>query len=184
MECLHHISEVKSFPRTPHHLRDPIQRKALKFLMDIQESESPVIGMLFSSNFKITFIALGILSGDLLAVFKSANIQVMSVLKDVTLSPSFYFPSNLLSVPCLEYNTLSAQFHCVKAWTMLPEFEAVCHEYFLQPRSKNEYLMFTKALLERGHIAGAKNLLERTLAFKWPETYRYCFPTDRVQNGL
>ena len=114
-------------------------------------------------------------------MFKSANIQVMSVLKDVTLSPSFYFPSNLLSVPCLEYNTLSAQFHCVKAWTMLPEFEAVCHEYFLQPRSKNEYLMFTKALLERGHIAGAKNLLETTLAFKWPETYRYYSASQQTE---
>ena len=123
----------------------------------------------------------GILSGDLLAVFRDAKIQIHSALENITLSPSFYFPSNLLSVPCTDYTALSAQFHCVRAWTMLPDFEARCHNYFVQPRSKNEYLLFTKALLKRGRILDAKNLLEKTLQFKWPETYRYFQTPDPDQ---
>ena len=94
------------------------------------------------------------------------------VLENSVLSPSFYIPSNLLLIPGGYLLELAAQFDCIEAWTLLPQYELRCHEYFDQPRAKTDYLLFTKSLIKRGKIDQAKQLLLKTLEFKWSETHR------------
>ena len=115
----------------------------------------------------------GILSGLLIATLKTANSDFLPWLSELTFSPSFYMPHNLLHFPGLDFIHLAASLNNVKAWTLLPQYSERCQEYFTQPRAKNEYLLYTKALLERGDQEAAKQLLSKTLQFKWPETYRY-----------
>ena len=112
------------------------------------------------------------MSTQLLEVLLANNITVSEALDDTLLSPSFYLPSNLLQLSP-DFIHLAAQFNCLKAWTLIPEYTQRCHEYFEQPREKKEYLLFTKALLERNHLAEAKRILQKTVQFQWPETHRY-----------
>ena len=109
-----------------------------------------------------------------MATLKAAKIDLLPSLSHLLLSPSFYMPHNLLLLPGHEFIHLAASFNSLEAWTLLPQYSERCQEYFTHHRSKTEYLLFTKALLERGEHKNAKKLLTRTLQFEWPETHRYC----------
>lgn len=100
------------------------------------------------------------------------GIQFQPDLENCSLSPSFYIPSNLLLITGQAYLELAAQLNSIEAWTLLPQYELRCHEYFEYPRAKRDYLLFTKALLQRGNVSQAKDLLSKTLVFKWSETHR------------
>ena len=115
----------------------------------------------------------GILSEQLMVMLKTSKIDFIPVLPLLPLSPSFYMPHNLLLLTDPEFIHLAASFNSLEAWTLLSQYSERCQEYFKQPRSKPEYFLFTKALLERGDQESAKNFLAKTLQFEWPETYRY-----------
>jgi hypothetical protein len=83
-------------------------------------------------------------------------------------------PHNLLLLPDPEFIHLAASFNSLEAWTLLPQYSDRCQEYFTHHRSKTEYLLFTKALMERGDYKNAREILTKTLQFDWPETHRYC----------
>lgn len=100
------------------------------------------------------------------------KIRVIPVLNTVVLSPSFYSPSNLLRLNNMEFTNLAAQFVSTKAWFVLPDYAQRCQEYFEEPRQKAEYLMYTKSLLERGCVDAARDLLEKTVKYQWPETLK------------
>ena len=89
------------------------------------------------------------------------------------LSPAFYMPFNLLILCGREYTALAASFHCLDAWTKLPEYSRACVEYFEQPRTQREYLLYCRALLQYGKIEEATQLLAVTEKHNWPETLRY-----------
>ena len=116
---------------------------------------------------------LGLLSGGLIGSLKQIGVDVSSVLGSVLLSPSFYFPSNLLLLENVQFTHLAAHLGSFKAWSVLPEYAQICQEYFTETRSQSEYLFHTKSLIGRGDIAGAKELLLRTVNFQWPETLRF-----------
>ena len=81
-------------------------------------------------------------------------------------------PHNLLLLPDPSFIHLAASLNSLEAWTLLPQYLEICVEHFSQPRCKTEYLLFSKALLERGDQETAKKILAKTLQFQWPETYR------------
>lgn len=107
-------------------------------------------------------------------MLKTAKVNFIPSLTEMPLSPSFYMPDNLLLLGGHEFTQLAASLNCLEAWTLLPQYTERCQEYFKHPRSKSEYLLFAKSLLEHGDLEGAKTLLAKTLQFEWPETYRYC----------
>ena len=104
---------------------------------------------------------------------QESKISILSFIQGTQLSPSFYFPSNLLMLRDAEFNEVAAHFNCVAAWSLLPKYEDRCFIYFESRRAKGEYLFFAKCLLERQDEDGARRLLSRTIAFGWPETNRY-----------
>ena len=103
---------------------------------------------------------------------KTAKVETFPLISHLLLSPSFYMPHILLLLPGPGFINLAASLNSLEAWTLLPQYSERCMEYFQQPRSKNEYLMYTKALLKRRNQEDAKNVLAKTLQFEWPETYR------------
>ena len=109
-----------------------------------------------------------------MAMLRTSKIDILPMLPQLILSPSFYMPQNLLLLTDPEFIHLAASLNSLEAWTLLPQHLKHCQDYFKQPRGKADYLLFTKALLERDDQENAKKLLAKTLQFEWPETYR-CF---------
>ena len=97
-------------------------------------------------------------------------------LKEISLSPSFYLPCNILALSkhagneSHEYLALASQFQCLEAWCSIPSCKAKCLEYLSNSRCLQDYLIYTKALLKSGETQNAITLLERTVVFDWPET--------------
>ena len=117
-----------------------------------------------------------------MTMLKTAKVNFIPSLTEMLLSPSFYMPDNLLLLGGHEFTQLAASLNCLEAWTLLPQYTKRCQEYFNHPRSKSEYLLFAKSLLEQGDPEGAKTLLTKTLQFKWPETHRYCNQKYELRN--
>ena len=113
------------------------------------------------------------LSGELIGSLKRAGVDVLSVISSVVLSPSFYYPSNLLLLEDAQFTHLAAQLGSFMAWSSLPYFAQRCEEYFMESRSKSDFLFHAKSLLSRGDTDGARELLLKTVPFQWPETLRF-----------
>ena len=94
-----------------------------------------------------------------MTMLKTAKVNFIPSLTEMLLSPSFYMPDNLLLLGGHEFTQLAASLNCLEAWTLLPQYTKRCQEYFNHPRSKSEYLLFAKSLLEQGDPEGAKTLL-------------------------
>ena len=125
----------------------------------------------------------GILSGQILTYLENLGACIAAVVKGLPLSSSFYIPSNVLKLAKhleddrLEYQTLAAQFHSVEAWCLLPCFKSRLREYFNLERSMQDYLVYTRSLLQKNDVESAVELLKKTVKFGWPDTLRclWCF---------
>ena len=71
-------------------------------------------------------IILGVLTGQLLLKLQESKIPINSFIPGIQLSPSFYFPSNLLMFFDAELNDVAAHFNCANAWSKLPKYEERC----------------------------------------------------------
>lgn len=108
--------------------------------------------------------------------------DLFGIIDNVKLSPSFYFPSNLLVLENVQFTHLAAQLGSFMAWSALPEYDQRCQEYFTEPRSKSDFLFHTRSLLGRGDLVGARELLLKTVSFQWPETLRFSFEKELDKN--
>ena len=112
-------------------------------------------------------------------MLKTLNIKTGSVLDEVILSPAFYQPSTLMQYSqhtlkdSKSFKRISAQFNYFPALVLFPEYAQACTDFFLKPRSKPDYLLYAKALLQNGERESAISLLESCLPKKWPEVYRF-----------
>ena len=160
------IVKAPLVPATPDHSENVSAVTDLKF--DTEDPSRVLILYVL-----IGIIILGVLTGQLLLKLQESKIPINSFILGIQLSPSFYFPSNLLMFSDAEFNDVAAHFNCVNAWSKLPKYEERCFSYFESRREMREYLYFAKCLLERHDKEGALRLLSRTRSFGWPETNRY-----------
>jgi hypothetical protein len=115
----------------------------------------------------------------------NAGIHIGNALISTTLSPSFYQPHTLHQYSFHRVQDgenfvwLSSQFNHLPSWLLIPEFSQACTDYFEISRSKKEYLMYTKALLQAGDKISAISLLEKCTHFQWPEVPRYNLATSQ-----
>ena len=154
--------------------------------------ENTIVFLHHLQKFNDTIV--GILSRIIIYHLLPYHVDFKVILRDITLSPSFYIPENIIQYSknlsekdSEDFLSLACQFHSFEAWVLMSQnlhFYQICLSHLETTKRETDFLVFSKHQIKNNNLVEARKCLTLGLKTNSPIILRVLSRLTMDQNPV